>query len=313
MTTERELAEVAPDKDMLLTIGVFDGVHLGHKYLLSELKKEASKRGLASGVVTFRQHPQAVLSPQTRLPFLADLEERQRRLKETGVDMVIVLTFTRELSRLDAARFLGWLKEHLRMRGLVIGYDFALGLGREGDTEKLRQLGREMGFSINVISPVTIGSEVVSSTAIRQALSQGDMARVSQLLGRHFSLHGRVVAGASRGRGLGFPTANLKVDPEQALPSFGVYATRAYLGGESYPSLTNIGRRPTFAEEERTIEVYLLDFSGDLYDRELSIDIRHRLRGEKRFASAEELKAQITADVAMGREILSHPEGEASE
>lgn len=304
MTTEQELARAKPAKDTLLTIGVFDGVHLGHKYLLDELKKEAKKRGLLSGVVTFRQHPQAVLSPESRLPFLTDPAERNQRLKEAGVEVVVSLSFTRELSRLNATTFLSWLKKYLRMRGLVIGYDFALGLGREGDTDRLRQLGQEMEFDVKVIAPVMIGKEVASSTAIRQALSRGDMARVSRLLGRHFSLPGRVVPGASRGLGLGFPTANLAVDPEQALPPDGVYVTRAYLGSESYPSVTNIGRRPTFAEERRVIEVYLLDFNDDLYDREMSIDIVQRLRGEIKFDSAAELKRQITADVARGRELL---------
>jgi len=140
MTTEQELVKIAPVKDTLLTIGVFDGVHLGHQYLLNELQKQASERGLLSGVVTFRQHPQAVLSPETSLPFLINIEERNRRLKGTGVDLVAALSFTRELSRIDAATFLSWLKKYLRMRGMVIGYDFALGLRREGDAEKLRRL-----------------------------------------------------------------------------------------------------------------------------------------------------------------------------
>jgi riboflavin kinase/FMN adenylyltransferase len=304
MTTEQELARAKPAKDTLLTIGVFDGVHLGHKYLLGELKKEAKKQGWLSGVVTFRQHPQAVLSPETRLPFLTDLAERERLLKEAGIDIVVVLSFTRELSRLSAAGFLGWLKEHLRMRGLVIGYDFALGLKREGNTETLRTLGEEMGFSVGVIPAVTAGDEVVSSTAVREALARGDMARVNKLLGRDFRLHGRVVTGDSRGRGLGFPTANLAVDPGQALPPDGVYVTRAHIGKDSYPAMTNIGRRPTFTGAERAIEVYLLDFEGDVYDREMSVDLVHYLRGEKQFTTAEELKQQIAADVARGRELL---------
>ncbi len=306
MTTEQELARVKPAKDTLLTIGVFDGVHLGHKYLLSELKKDADERGLLSGVVTFSQHPQALLSPETRLPFLTDLTERSYRLKEAGVDEVIVLSFTHELSRLNAAEFLDWLKKYLGMRGLVVGYDFALGLKREGDIERLQKLGQEMEFSVKVIAPVKIGEEVASSTAIREALSQGDMTRVSKLLGRDFRLRGRVVTGASRGTGLGFPTANLAVDPGQALPPDGVYVTRAYVGKGVYPAMTNIGHRPTFAETERTIEVYLLDFEGDVYDREMSIDLIHYLRGEKRFKTAEELKRQITADVARGRELLEN-------
>ncbi|MFH0941596.1 MAG: bifunctional riboflavin kinase/FAD synthetase [Chloroflexota bacterium] len=311
MTTEQELARANPERDTLLTVGVFDGVHLGHQHLLGELVKEAGKSNLLSGVVTFRQHPQAVLSPRTRLPFLADLAERERRLKEAGVDIVIVLSFTRELARLSAERFLAWLKKYLRMRGLVIGYDFALGTGRQGDTEKLRRLGQEMGFSVRVIAPVTIGGEVVSSTTIRQALSQGDMTRVSRLLGRPFSLRGRVVTGTSRGKGLGYPTANLAVDPEQALPANGVYASQSHIGTKSYPAMTYIGRRPTFDEEQPVVETYLIDFTGDLYDREMAIDIRHYLRGDQRFESAEALSKQISADVALGRKLLLDPGREA--
>lgn len=304
MTTEQELARAKPGKDTLLTIGIFDGVHLGHQRLISELLKEARKSKLLSGVVTFRQHPQAVLAPSRWLPFLTDLAERERLLKEAGADIVIVLSFTRELARLSPERFLEWLKKYLGMRGLVIGYDFTLGTGRQGDTKRLCRLGQEMGFSVKVVAPVTISGEVVSSTAIRQALSQGDMTRVSCLLGRPFSLRGRVVPGTSRGKGLGYPTANLMVDPGQALPTDGVYVSLAHIGNKSYPAMTYIGRRPTFDEKQQVVESYLLDFTGYLYDKEIAIEIRHYLRGDRKFESAEALKEQISADVAQGRKLL---------
>ncbi|MFA5317707.1 MAG: riboflavin kinase, partial [Dehalococcoidales bacterium] len=232
--------------------------------------------------------------------------EREHRLKEAGTDIVVALSFTQELARLSAPSFLGLLKKYLRMRGLVIGYDFALGLDRQGNIEKLHLLGQEMGFSVRAIAPVTIDGEVASSTAIRQALSQGDMARVSRLLGHSFSLRGRVVPGASRGKELGYPTANLMVDPEQALPANGVYASLAHLGGKSYPSMTYIGHRPTFDEAQQVVENYLLDFTGNLYNKEMVIDIRDYLRGDQHFESAEALKNQITADVARGRKLLEN-------
>lgn len=304
MTTEQELARVKPGKDTLLTVGIFDGVHLGHQRLIAELIREAGEKKLLSGVVTFREHPQAVLSPGSRLPFLTDLGERERLLREAGAGFVIALSFTPELARLNTEQFLEWLIKYLGMRGLVIGYDFALGTGRQGDTERLRRLGQEMGFSVKVVPPVTVGDEVVSSTAIRQALSRGDMARVTRLLGHPFSLHGRVVPGVSRGKELGYPTANLMVNPCQALPADGIYVSLAHTGEKSYPAMTYIGRRPTFDEKQEVVESYLLGFSGDLYDKEIVIEIKHYLRGDKKFESAEALSKQIADDIAQGRKLL---------
>jgi riboflavin kinase/FMN adenylyltransferase len=301
---EEELAGLSPDKDMLLSIGVFDGVHLGHRYLISQLKELALKQGLASGVVTFRHHPQEVLSPPKRLPFLTDIAQRTNLLKGEGVDAIITLSFTPELARLSARQFLGLLQKYLRMRGAVIGPDFALGRDREGDTKTLRQLGQEMGFSVTVVPPLIIDGDVVSSTAIRNAIAQGDMKRVQKLAGRPFRLHGRVVPGAGRGAKLGFPTANLEIDPEQALPPDGVYISQTRLDDQTYSSVTNIGRRPTFGTSERLAEVYLIDYHSDLQGRDLEVDLFERLRGEKKFGSAEELKKQIAQDVEKGRALL---------
>jgi len=305
MQVEEEFAKLSPGKDMLLAIGVFDGVHLGHKYLLSQLKEHARQEDLLSGVVTFRQHPQAVLLPRTKLPCLTDLAQRIKLLKNEGIDAIITLSFTRELAQLSTRQFIGLLKKHLRMRGLVIGPDFALGRNREGDANTLRTLGQDMGFSVTVIPPVVINGEVVSSTAIRNALAGGDMRKVGNLIGRPFSLYGRVITGAGRGIGLGFPTANLDVDSQQALPPDGVYATWAYIDGKAYQSMTNIGRRPTFGDSERAVEVYILDYHGELYGHKLRIDIIERLRREERFDTAEELKRQVAEDIKQGRAILN--------
>ena len=301
---EEELAGLKPDKDMLLTIGVFDGVHLGHKYLISRLKELALKQGLLSGVVTFRQHPQQVLSPHARLPFLANITQRIDLLKKEGVDAVIPLSFTPELARLSAQQFLGLLQKHLRMRGVVIGPDFALGRNRGGNTETLSRLGKGMGLSVTAVPPLIIDGEVVSSTAIRKALAQGDMEQVQKLAGHPFRLEGRVITGAGRGLMLGFPTANLQIEAEQALPPDGVYISQARLDKKIYPSVTNIGKRPTFDNGERLIEVYILDYDGELYGRELEIDLVKQLRGEKKFENAEELRKQIAQDVKQGRALL---------
>jgi len=305
MSLEEELSGLSPDRDMVLAVGVFDGVHLGHKSLLSRLLERARERDLLSGVVTFDPHPLKVLSPKTRLPFLADLEQRKALLKDEGVSVVIVLPFTRELARLSAAQFVGLLRNYLRLRELVIGPDFTLGRDREGNASTLRTLGEDMGFAVTVVPPVKVNGDVVSSTAIREALAGGDLKRVRSLVGRPFSLHGRVVRGASRGAKLDFPTANLEVDPGQALPAEGVYATWVYVAGRAYESMTNIGRRPTFGGRRSGVEVYILGYQGNLYGQELKIDIMERLRGERQFDTVEALKSQIVEDIEQGRAILS--------
>jgi riboflavin kinase/FMN adenylyltransferase len=304
MQVETELAKFSPEKDMLLTIGVFDGVHLGHRHLIARLTGLARRQGLMSGVITFSLHPREVLAPRTRLPFLTDIERRVELLKSEGVEAVIPLSFTPELARLTPKEFLGLLKKHLRMKGLVIGPDFALGKNREGDTNVLRQLGEEMDFSLTVVPPLTIDGEVASSTAIRQALAEGDMKRAQKLMGRPFRLHGEVVAGYGRGVKLGFPTANVDTGREQALPADGVYTSRAYIDDQAYQAMTNIGINPTFGGNRRLVEVYIMGYDGDLYGRELAIDIIERLRGEIKFDNPEELKKQIAEDVKRGKATL---------
>ncbi len=304
MPVEEELAELSPEKDMLLTIGVFDGVHLGHKYLISQLTEYARQQNLLSGVVTFRQHPREVLSPRTKLPYLTNLAEKVSLLKNEGIDAIITLSFTQALAQLSAGQFVGLLKKYLRMGGLIIGPDFTLGRNREGNADTLRTLGQDMHFSVTVIPPLMVNGEVVSSTAIRDALAGGDMKRVINLIGRSFSLEGRVTTGAGRGAKLGFPTVNLDIDHKQALPADGVYATWIHIDDKAYQSVTNIGRRPTFGGKGRTVETYILNYHSNLYRHELKIDIVERLRDEKRFDTVEELKKQITEDVKQGIALL---------
>ena len=304
MQIEAELAGFTPRQETVLTIGVLDGVHLGHQELIGYLRRQALARDYLPGVVTFRNHPLDVLSPQTHLPRLTSLEERTRLLQGLGIELIVPLSFTPDLAQLAAGDFVALLQKYLKMRGLVIGPDFALGRGREGDVSALHSLGKERGFWVDVIPPKVINGEVVSSTSIRQALAKGDMSKVKRLLGRPYALTGQVGHGAGRGRQLGFPTANLEINSRQALPADGIYATRAYVAGHTYPSVTNIGTRPTFGEGERTVEVYLLDFEGALYTQELRLELIERLRAEKRFSNPEELKAQISRDVERARSIL---------
>ena len=312
MQVEEELAELSLEQDTLLTIGVFDGVHLGHQYLISQLTKHARQQNLLSGLVTFHPHPREVLSPQAKLAYLTNPAEKVSLLKKEGVEAVITLSFTPELAQLSAGQFIGLLKKYLRMRGLIIGPDFALGRNREGSADSLSTLGQDMNFSVTVIPPVRVKGEgeVVSSTAIRDALADGNMKRVTNLIGRCFSLQGRVTTGAGRGADLGFPTANLEMDPRQALPAEGVYATWAHIDDRAYQSMTNIGRRPTFGGNERTVETYVINYQGNLYRRELRIDFVERLRGEQQFDTVEELKKQVAKDVKQGTAILENLEAE---
>jgi len=306
MQVEEELAQFTPQQESVLTIGVFDGVHLGHQHLIEYLKRQALVRDFVSGVVTFSKHPLQLLSPQTPIHYLTTVEKRIELLQQVGVDFIVPLSFTPELAQLPARQFVTLLQKHLKMRGLVVGPDFALGRGREGDVFFLHSLGKELDFTVDVVSPKILDEESVRSTAIRQALAQGNIQKVGKFLGRPFSLIGKVIHGVERGRHLGFPTANLAVNSNQAIPANGVYVTRAYLGNNVYSSVTNIGQRPTFGEGERTIEVYLLDFGGTVYEEELRIELLERLRDERRFSDAEELKAQISKDVEQAREILKN-------
>ncbi|MCD6453274.1 MAG: bifunctional riboflavin kinase/FAD synthetase [Dehalococcoidales bacterium] len=304
MQIEAVLAKSSPNRDTALTIGVFDGVHLGHQYLLSQLTELARQQNLLSAVITFDPPPQKVLSPRTKLQFLTKLDQRLNLLKDEGVDIVSVLPFTRELSRLSARQFTSLLGKYLRMKRLVVSSDFTLGKDREGTTRRLLSLGSEMGFVVSLVSPLMIDGEVVSSTTIRNTLANGDLKRVRYLIGRPFSLCGWVIPGVNRGTRLGFPTANLDIGPEQALPADGVYATWAYIDNQAYQSVTNIGKSPTFASHQNTVEVHILDYHDNLYQEELRIDIIERLRGEKQFATTAELREQIAKDIKQGRLIL---------
>jgi riboflavin kinase/FMN adenylyltransferase len=305
MKIEQELANITPQGETLLTIGVFDGVHAGHRYLLKKLQERATQTNLLSAVITFDPHPQSVLYPHHQLPQLSDVEDRIKTLQELGIDIVAVLTFTPEVARLSAKEFMSLVKKQLKMRGIMVGPDFALGRGREGDLDLLRSLGREMGFSVEVVPPYTINGEVVSSTLIRQALAQGDMRKVKRLMGRYFHLGGKVITSHKRGRVLGFPTANLDIKPQQALPGDGVYATITQVDGKQFFSATNTGSRPTFAERRKTVETYLLNFAGDLYDKEIMVEFVQKLRAEQRFPSAQELKAQIEKDIQEAEIVLA--------
>lgn len=308
MTTRlarEELARASAGRPAAVTIGKFDGVHRGHHHLVHQLQERARERGLASVVITLHPNPITVLRPGTPVTYLCSLEERVDLLRALGVDSVGVLSFTSELAQLSYREFADLLIEQLNMKLLLIGADFALGRKREGTAEALRVYGEERDFELVVADMLSQGKDKVGSGDVRESLAAGDVEKVAELLGRQFSLHGPVVRGAERGATIGFPTANVSVAPDLALPAYGVYVTRAHLGEATYHSVTNIGMRPTFDETRPTIEVHLLDFEGDIYERRLRIDVLHRLRPELRFSGVDELVAQIGRDVEATRDYFA--------
>ena len=305
MKAREELAQLPPSGPVLVTIGVFDGVHRGHQHLLERLKGEARARSYNSAVVTFHNHPITVLRPETPVSYISSSEERLRLLGQAGVDLVVPLTFDRELSLLRPGEFVGLLREGLDLRGLVVGADFAMGHQREGTVPVLQDLGQEMDFTVQTVDPLEMDGQVVSSTDIRGALAQGDAALAARMLGHPFTLQGRIATGEGRGRRLGFPTANLEVDPSLLTPGNGIYATWVKVNGARRVSATSIGVRPTFGPGRRTVETHILDFSGDLYEAELQLEFVCRLREEWSFDSVEDLVAQMHRDVAQVRMTLA--------
>jgi riboflavin kinase/FMN adenylyltransferase len=239
------------------------------------------------------------------MQYLTSLEERIELLRSFGLDFVVPLSFTSELADLSPRAFLSVLREELNLRLLVMGPDNAFGRNREATPEVVTTIGESMGFSVEVLPrALEEAHETISATAIRAALAAGDLQTVAKQLGRRYSLRGPVVRGDERGRLIGFPTANISVTADRALPAFGVYATWAYLGETRHASATNIGKRPTFGGERTSVETYIFDFDEDIYDRLLRIELVARLRPEQKFEGIEAIKAQIERDVARAREIL---------
>jgi len=304
MSITQELAAYAPDVPTLLTIGVFDGVHVGHLSLLHRLKTEAAARGLMPGVITFAPHPAEVLNSATMPALLTSVDERIALLRAAGISLIVLLSFTPELSRLTAEEFVQPLITQLAMRGLILGPDFSLGRNKSGTIDSLQTLGASLGFTVSSVPPCTLDGKVVSSTAIRATLEDGQVDVAARMLGRWFSLTGPVTSTSKRGTGLGFPTANLDIPQGRALPRNGVYATIATIPTGRFGSVTNVGHRPTFGTAEHMIETHILDFGGHLYGATLTVAFIARLRDEVTFPDSESLKAQISRDLVAARNIL---------
>ena len=309
MRVIRHLARVLrPLGRAVLTLGNFDGVHLGHQAILRSAVERARADGGQAIVLTFEPHPLTVVAPERAPAVIQPLHDRLATLRELGIDVTVLQRFTRQFAALDPEAFVrDFVLRHIEVAHVVVGYNVNFGRGRAGSAETLRALGARLGFAVEVVGSISSpgDEEQVSSTRLRELLQAGDMPGARRLLGRPHALRGRVVVGERRGRTLGFPTANLHVRRSLLLPPDGVYAVGAEVDGRAHEGVLNIGVRPTFGGRRRTIEVHLLDFAGDLYRRWLVVKVIERLRGEVSFSGPEALRAAIAADVARARRVLA--------
>jgi riboflavin kinase / FMN adenylyltransferase len=290
----------------VVTIGNFDGVHRGHQVLLRRAVALAARHEARSVAVTFDPHPAVLLRADAAPPRLQTLEDRVAALAAAGLDTVLVLPFTRELASSTPAAFVAEvLAGSLAAVRVVVGTNFRFGAKAAGDVVTLLELGEQHGFTPEAVTLLEMDGRRISSSAIREHLQDGDLAWATVALGRPYQLGGVVVHGDGRGRGIGFPTANLAIDPDLVVPATGVYAGHALLDGGWVPAVTNVGLRPTFDGTTRTVEVHLLDVDRDLYGQQLAFRFLHRLRSEQRFDGVEALVAQIGADVARARGLLA--------
>ncbi len=291
-----------------VTIGSFDGVHIGHQQIIKTLTEGAKAENSASVIVTFFPHPAKVLRPFPDPFYLSTPEEKDATLTKLGLNSVLTISFSRKLASLTAFEFMSILHNQLKFSCLLIGHDFRLGANREGDLQKLREIGEQLGYCVRAIEPLQLTSQVISSSLIRKSISEGDIHTANVMLGQEYSVSGEIVHGDGRGRHIGIPTANIEPWKEKLIPKIGVYTAFARLEGRRYKAVVNIGRRPTFYDQPalQTIEVHLLDFDKDIYGSRLSLDFVGRIRDEVKFNSADELMVQIRKDIMGSREALEH-------
>ena len=291
----------------VVTVGSFDGVHLGHRAVLAEIARRAEASGRRSVLVTFDPHPLEIVNPPAAPALLTAGTERYEALAETPVDSVLMLRFDRHLAAMDPETFVrNVLVGRCEIGELVIGHDHGFGRGRTGDVAMLRALGERLGFAVDVVEAVDAGGQPVSSSRIRRAVAGGDLATAARLLGRPYSVSGVVEAGDRRGRTIGFPTLNVPgLSPRKLLPPDGVYAVRVETGQGRFGGMMNQGPKPTFGETRRVLEAHLFDFDGDLYGRRIRIEWVDRIRDVQRFGSIEDLKAQLARDRAQAEAMLA--------
>lgn len=285
----------SPPEDCVVAIGNFDGVHLGHQKILQTLLQDAKNNDLFPLILTFHPHPAKVLTKR-KIELLQTLEQRLHEIKKAGVQMVVVLFFDQNFALITAEEFIRTIVlQKLRAKKVIVGDNFRFGKDRTGDVTKLHEFASRYGFAVQTIPPVTLKGSVVSSSLIRSLLRSGDIEKANTLIGRPYEIEGTVIRGKSRGKGLGFPTANIHPQNEIAPP--GVFITRVGIGSKIYPSVTHVGSKPTFNEKEVMIESYIIDYSNSLYKKKLCVQFLKRIREERKFKTPEALSLQIKKDL----------------
>lgn len=309
MNVFNSLDEISEDfREAVVTIGNFDGVHLGHQDIFDKVLREARRNQRKAVVITFEPHPKMVLHPE-RKPFylITSLEEKISRISETGIDALLLIPFSLEFSHTTAREFVHFiLWDKLRIKKIFIGHDYTFGRNKEGNEALLISFGEKLGFDVEVISALKVGGNVISSTLTRNAILAGRVKEATTYLGRPYNISGVVTVGNRRGQGLGFPTANLQPD-KVLLPARGIYAVRLQLEGKAFQGVSNIGFNPTFAGDTLNVEVYIFDFNKDIYGKRLNVLFIDRIRNERKFDGPEQLIEQIRRDVETARKILAAP------
>ncbi|MEI6153205.1 MAG: bifunctional riboflavin kinase/FAD synthetase [Deltaproteobacteria bacterium] len=286
----------------VLTIGNYDGIHIGHKKIIERVKEKALAINGTPMLMTFYPHPVSVVKPDKILCLITPLNVRKRLIEESGIDVLLVLPFNEEFRLLTPQEFVeNILVNKLGIKGLIVGYDFKFGRGGKGDTELLKQLSGTYGFFFEVVEAITLDGEKIGSNRIRKLIMEGDVKKAERFLGRPHMLEGKIVHGDGRGAGIGFPTINLKTDYE-LIPKDGVYISEVEINGKMLPSVTNIGYNPTFDVKKLSVETHILDYSGDLYGADLTLYFHERIRGEIKFDGADALKNQIAMDIKDAKE-----------
>lgn len=306
MNVIRDLSELdEPLPYPVVTIGNYDGVHLGHQEIFRRVRARADAAGGTAVVITFDPHPLKLVAPDRCPPIMVTCEQKMRLIEAHGIDLVVCQPFTKAFAAQPPPRFArDYLAQGLGARWVVVGYDYSFGRGREGTIDSLRELSLENGFELEVVPPVEVEGEIVSSTRVRQLITDGHLREANRCLGRPYSIAGEVIHGDQRGRTLGFPTANIR-STDELLPARGVYAIRVAWHGRFFDGVLNLGVNPTFGKREVTIEPHIFDFHADLYGETIEVYFIKRLRDEMRFSSADALVKQIELDVAAARALLA--------
>lgn len=300
-----------PVEKPFITIGNFDGVHLGHQMLFSDVVTKASSNKGTSIAITFAPHPLKVMRPEIGLKTISTCDQKRELIAQANIDILFIIPFTKEFATTTADDFIDTLLNTIGIKELVVGYDYAFGRGRQGNIDFLKEQGLKKGFAVSVVEAHYVGDMLASSTKVRELVREGRMGDVRKLLGRFYQIRGEVKTGKQRGGSLiGFPTANLHISEDDLCPKHGVYVTQVIYDGKCYGGVLNIGYNPTFAENRLSAETHIFDFNQDIYGKPIKINLLQFLRGEKKFSGPEELSKQISKDCEQAKAVLNEAQKE---